>query len=188
MNSMRYLVTVFSSLCLMYIEWIAASILASCLAPTCSVLVHLVTSSFRTETILLFAILRKTSPTQMGQGPGFFSSDIKWQDWKVSIAWVSTRSVPSFWTTFTNLLWRSLLDVQNFWKFEFGIYHKLFPSIPEEAEPPLGLISAFLFIPLLIDCNLAGWIISKGAFSNTSCEAVLKLCMFLDQFGKCILG
>ena len=54
-------------------------------AQTCSVLVHLMAYSFRTETLTLPAILRKTSPTPMGQSPGFLSNGIKWQDRKTSI-------------------------------------------------------------------------------------------------------
>ena len=59
--------------------------LGSCPAQTCSVPVYLMTSSFRTETITLPAILRKTSPTPMSQSPGFLSNDINRQDRKASI-------------------------------------------------------------------------------------------------------
>ena len=58
---------------------------ASCPAQTCSVPVYLITYSFRTETITLPAIVRKISPTSMGQSPGFLSNSIKRQDRKASI-------------------------------------------------------------------------------------------------------
>ena len=71
---------------------------------------HLMSYSFGTETITLPEILRKTSPISMVQSPGFFSSGIKRQDRKASVAWVSTRLVHNFWALFANALRRWLLD------------------------------------------------------------------------------
>ena len=48
-------------------------------------LLHLITSSFITETITLQAILRKTSPAPMGQSPLFLSNGIKRHDREISI-------------------------------------------------------------------------------------------------------
>ena len=58
---------------------------ASCPAQTCDVPVYLMTSFFRTETIILPIILRKTLSTPVGQSPGFLSNDINRQDKKVFI-------------------------------------------------------------------------------------------------------
>ena len=55
----------------------------SCPLQTCNVPVHLMTSSFRTETTLP-VILRKTSLTPIGPNPGFLSNGIKRQDRKAS--------------------------------------------------------------------------------------------------------
>ena len=74
--STNNIASLFSSSYIMFIEWIAASMLASCPQQTCGVPVHLMTSSFRTETITLPAIIRKTSPTPMGRSPGFLSNGI----------------------------------------------------------------------------------------------------------------
>ena len=53
----------------MFIEWIAVSMPASCPGQTCGVPVHLMAFSFRTETITLPTILRKTSPTPWVEVP-----------------------------------------------------------------------------------------------------------------------
>ena len=83
-----------SSSYIMFIEWTAGSMPASYPAQTFSVPIHLMTSSFRTETITLQAILCKTSPTPMGRSTGFLSNGIRGgQDRKASIVRVSTRSV-----------------------------------------------------------------------------------------------
>ena len=63
--------SVFWSLYILFIEWITASMQAFCPSQTCSVPVHLMTFSFRTEAITLPAILRKTSPSPLGEVLGF---------------------------------------------------------------------------------------------------------------------
>ena len=59
--------------------------LTYCPARTCSIPVHLITSSFRTETIIFPPILRKTSPITTGRSPAFLSKNIKRQAKKASI-------------------------------------------------------------------------------------------------------
>ena len=58
---------------------------AYCPAQICSTPVHLMTSSFRIETKALPAILRKTSPTPIGEKSGFLSNGIERQDKKASM-------------------------------------------------------------------------------------------------------
>ena len=103
---------------------------------------------FRTETITLLAILCKTLPTPMGRSPGFLSDRIKRQDRKASIVWVWTRSVDNFWTTFANVLRRSILDVPKL--LEARILRQPSTFIPDEPESPLVPIAAFLIISSLI--------------------------------------
>ena len=149
----------------MFIEWIAASMPASSSAKTGSVPVDLIRSFFRTETITLPAVLRKNSPTPVGRSRGFQSNSIKRQDKKVSIVWVSIRSVHNFWTTFANALRRLLLDVLKL--CEVRILRGPPAPIPEGSEFPLALI-AFLIISSSIDWNLTGWILCKGPFNKRS--------------------
>ena len=126
---------------------------------------------FRTETITLLAILCKTSPTPMGRSPGFLSDGIKRQERKASIVWVWTRSVDNFWTTFSNVLRRSILDVPKL--LEARILRQPLASMPDGPESLLVPIAAFLIISSSIDWNLTGWIFCKGPFNKISCEIVL---------------
>ena len=167
----------FSSSYIMFIDWIAVSIPAYCPAKTCSVPVHLMTSSFRIETLTLPAFLRKTTPTPIGRIPGFLSNGIKRQDRKAYIVWVSTRSVHNFRTTFANTLRRSLADVSKL--LEARILRQPSASITDGLEPPLVLIAAFLIIYSFINWNLTGWIFCQGPFNKISCEAVLPFGCFL---------
>ena len=96
----------------------AASMPVSYLAKTYSVPVHLMTSSFRTETTLL-PIFRKTSPIPMGRSAGFLSNGIKRQDRKASVVWVSTRPVHNF-GLYLEMPHRDHDPIfQNYWKLEF---------------------------------------------------------------------
>ena len=124
LTSTNKIASAFSSSYIMFIEWIGASMPDSSPAQTCSVPVRLMTSSFRTETITLPAILRKVSPTPVSQTLTFLSTDIKRQDRKASIVRVSSRSIHNFWTTFENTLRRSLLVIPNYWKLEFYASHQ----------------------------------------------------------------
>ena len=116
---------------------------ASCPAQTCCVPVHLMSSSFRTETITLPVILRKTSPTPMGRSQGFLTDGFKRHDRKASTVRVSTRSIHKFQTRIANALRRSLLDFPKL--LEARILRQPSASIPEEPEPPSNCYLSYHF-------------------------------------------
>ena len=134
-------------------------------------------SSFRTETMTLPKLVRKTSPTPMSQILGFLSNGINRQDAKAHIIWVSTRSVHNFWNTFVNAQQISLLNVPKL--LEVRIIHQPSVFVLEAPEPPLVLIAAFLIISYSIDWNLTRRIFCKGPFSKIPWEDILTFGCFL---------
>ena len=71
-----------------------------------------------------------------------YTSGIKRQDKKPSIAWVSTRSVQNFWATFANAYGDYYSMFQNHWNVR--ILRQPSASMPEGPELPLALIAAVL--------------------------------------------
>ena len=129
----------------------AASMPVSCPIQTCSVPVHLMTSSFRTETITLPAIFRKTSPTSMDQVLDFWHQAAR----QKSIYCMSFKKIS---TQFLNYICKciteSRLDVPKL--LEAKIPRQSSAFISKGPEPSLVLIAAFLVSCLSIYWNLTG--------------------------------